>query len=323
MLLKWIVSLQLIFVFLILFTQTNVALGGDGRIIVVPQSFPQPLSLEVPRQTSLNENVYHESSDTEHNILVDYYNTLIRGWSTITESKWHSAESSDYSANVTSSVVTAQVYVTLATTVLTLSILFLTTIRLRADRKNATAGIQSAEAMILQSRALVCGQRPVLGFAESGIEFYHLDREKIIPGLLPRMIVPTLILCNFGAAPAVLLEFCINWRVTFQDSRAPCELHGARVSANKVLPPKEVSRHMLADAKVDLDEKTTTAILNNTSTLWIYGYVRYRDETGDVYDWGFIASWEEHTSGVVPPRGVVIGGPSDHSFLRKLSSQIP
>jgi len=164
-------------------------------------------------------------------------------------------------------------------------------------RDAADAARKSAEAAALQARALVGVELPRLELGRVALVYADQSVRQALKA-------PSVELgfTNFGRTSAFILERCIEVRMT--PTLPPDPVY----NATETLPLVEaVESGASAEANAprrlgDLADSQVQQLLSGAATLWVYGFLRFRDFLGMDHKNGFCLRW------VPPPREAGTGG---------------
>jgi hypothetical protein len=164
-------------------------------------------------------------------------------------------------------------------------------------REAADAAKRSAEAASLQARALVGTELPRLELGD--VQLLCADQS-----VRQALKAPSFELRfnNYGRTPALVIEKCVEVRL------GPGLPPDPAYDVVEVLPVAEAveSGNSVAAAAErrlgELAESQVQALLEGRDTIWVYGFVRFRDFLGMEHKTGFCLRWTP------PPRDASIGG---------------
>lgn len=165
------------------------------------------------------------------------------------------------------------------------------------SRDAAEAARKSAEAAALQARALVGVELPRLELGRVALVYADQSVRQALKA--PSVELGFI---NFGRTTAFIVERCIEVRMT--PTLPPDPVY----NASETLPLVEaVESGASAGASAprrlgDLAESQVQQLLSGAATLWVYGFVRFRDFLGMDHKTGFCLRWSP------PPRDAGTGG---------------
>ncbi len=165
------------------------------------------------------------------------------------------------------------------------------------SRDAAEAARKSAEAAALQARALVGVELPRLELGRVALVYADQSVRQALKA--PSVELGFI---NFGRTTAFIVERCIEVRMT--PTLPPDPVY----NASETLPLVEaVESGASAGASAprrlgDLAESQVQQLLSGAATLWVYGFVRFRDFLGMDHKTGFCLRWAP------PPRDAGTGG---------------
>lgn len=164
-------------------------------------------------------------------------------------------------------------------------------------REAADAARRSAEAASLQARAMVGAELPRLELGD--VQLAYADQS-----VRQALKAPSFALRfnNYGRTTALIVEKCIE--VKRGQALPPVPAYDFA----ELLPVAEAVERgdtLAAGAERrlgELAESQVEALLDGSDTLWVYGFVRFRDFLGLEHKTGFCLRWTP------PPRDASIGG---------------
>jgi hypothetical protein len=164
-------------------------------------------------------------------------------------------------------------------------------------RDAAAAARQSAEAALLQARTAIGVELPRLELSD--VRLRHAD-ESVRQALASPSV--DLRFTNHGRTAAFITQKCVELRVV---DALPAEPIYRAVERLEVVEPidRGDGTDLSAPRRLgDLGEQQVTQLLAGRSTLWVYGFVSFRDFLSTAHRKGFCLRW------LPPARDAGIGG---------------
>lgn len=164
-------------------------------------------------------------------------------------------------------------------------------------RDTADAARRSADAASLQARALVAAELPRLELAAATLASSDQSVRQAL-----RAPSVDLQFVNYGRTTALVLETCVEVRLGHS---LPFEPTYDFIETLPVVEAVESGKAIGAKAPRRLGELSDTQVqglLGGLNTIWVYGFVRFRDVLGLQHKMGFCLRWTP------PAREASIGG---------------
>jgi hypothetical protein len=145
---------------------------------------------------------------------------------------------------------------------------------------------QAADAAVLNAKAAIGVELPIIIFE------LELHRESGTTGIVTdapgKLSILKILYKNMGRSAAEMLRLCVEWRVI------------------DILPERAVFERMIDFAPgsmldsavaeqtipMELQGAEVAAIKNKTKSLWVYGFLRYKDFIGDQHQTPYCARWD-------------------------------
>jgi hypothetical protein len=176
-------------------------------------------------------------------------------------------------------------------------------------RDAADAAKQSAEAAALQARALVGVELPRLELGRAHLIYADQSVRQALKA--PSVEIG---FTNFGRTTAFLVERCIEVRMT---PTLPPEPVYNTTETLQLVEAVESGGSVSASASRrlgDLAESQVQQLLAGTATLWVYGFIRFRDFLGMDHKNGFCLRWAPPARDAGTGGGFVPEGPPAYVY---------
>jgi len=149
----------------------------------------------------------------------------------------------------------------------------------------------SADAVALNAKAAIGVELPAIIFQ------LELRREPVSPevemDVLDRVSKLRIIYWNMGRSAAEMLAFYVHWRVIDVLPDRPVFGDVLEFAPGSFLDSTPIGREIT----IELQENEIAEIKSKTKSLWVYGFLRYKDFIGNQHQWPYWARWDLGTKG--------------------------
>jgi hypothetical protein len=173
---------------------------------------------------------------------------------------------------------------------------------LRAMQESNESARDMAQAAILNARAAVRVQLPVITISRCNLWQTEapLQSNAIVagPNITLPFVRPSFTFYNFGRSVAEVVSVC--WEIDVADRLKPPPKYsrilpnapGVFVQANGGTVPME-----FRNAGIEINQEQRAAIAARIKSLWLYGFLRYRDFMSDPHEYRFCVRWAHQGEG--------------------------
>lgn len=149
----------------------------------------------------------------------------------------------------------------------------------------------AADAADLSARASIAVEAPIVAAIDIGLKRYT-TWTGMDPAQLPRESCDIYVQVeNFGRTPAILLRSCVNWKII--ESLPATPDYGAikDYGIGSVIKADENKTFTTGSRAVTFTDDQISEVSDGKKLLWVFGFVEFRDFTGNIHTTGYCASW--------------------------------
>jgi hypothetical protein len=179
---------------------------------------------------------------------------------------------------------------------------------LRADktaRAAADAAKQSADAAKRSADVAVAVELPIILFTTIKLVKIESD-EPVSSGVPPSTTFLNMSYKNSGRTAATLIDQCVEHVVIDRLPDVPIYEHIFPFAPGTLIEPGRATPASIQNYFIKLTEDNIANMEDGSKSLWVYGYIAFRDFLGDRHEAKFCARWVPFVRGVGPgPTGFV------------------
>lgn len=177
-------------------------------------------------------------------------------------------------------------------------------------RRSGDTAEKSANAAMLQARASVAAQLPVVAWGRAKLVEFNAQnqpiRDPIHTGQIPQLCRPVFEFHNTGPTRILLLYCAMKWEIVNEVAAEP-NFGGMRPESRVIMP--EQSYAITTDEAIELTDQQRVELERGGVRLWAYGFIRFNDFMDEAHQLGMIAKWD-------PPRGFVVVMRDNYSYVK-------